>query len=195
MHCGLRYFYLTSPSNLVKGELRLGSEGTANPSRQGHPAGKGTPASGFDPFRIVTVRSFNSANSPAAKAPMNAATRFGRLNSSLPADAAEEGHGLPAWIYHDAEFFEQEKSAIFRSSWQIVCHLSDVPRPGDFHSFDFLGESIIVLRGDDGEVQSFHNVCRHRAARLLDGSKGHCGRRITCPYHAWTYALDGRLVG
>jgi carnitine monooxygenase subunit len=102
---------------------------------------------------------------------------------------------LPAWIYHDSEFFEREKSAVFRNSWQVVCHLSDVPRPGDFHSLEFLGESIVVLRGDDGEVRAFHNVCRHRAARLLDGSKGHCGRRITCPYHAWTYALDGRLIG
>jgi phenylpropionate dioxygenase-like ring-hydroxylating dioxygenase large terminal subunit len=126
---------------------------------------------------------------------MNAATRFGQLKSPMPADAREEGHSLPAWIYHDAEFFEREKHAILRTSWQIVCHVSDVPRPGDFHSFDFLGESIIVLRGEDGELRSFHNVCRHRAARLLDGSKGHCGRRITCQYHAWTYALDGRLVG
>ena len=128
---------------------------------------------------------------------MNAATRFGRLSTSTPAggEAEEEGHSLPAWIYQDPEFFEREKAVIFRKSWQVVCHVSDVPRPGDFHSFDFLGESIVVLRGDDGEVRAFHNVCRHRAARLLDGSKGHCGRRITCPYHAWTYALDGRLVG
>jgi phenylpropionate dioxygenase-like ring-hydroxylating dioxygenase large terminal subunit len=128
---------------------------------------------------------------------MNAATRFGRLSPSTPAsaEAEEEGHSLPAWIYHDPEFFEREKAEIFRKSWQIVCHSSDVPRPGDFHSLEFLGESIVVLRGDDGEVRAFHNVCRHRAARLLDGSKGHCGRRITCPYHAWTYALDGRLVG
>jgi carnitine monooxygenase subunit len=128
---------------------------------------------------------------------MNAATRFGRLSPSTPAgaEAEEDGHSLPAWIYGDPEFFEREKTEIFRKSWQVVCHLSDVPRPGDFHSLDFLGESIVVLRGDDGEVRAFHNVCRHRAARLLDGSKGHCGRRITCPYHAWTYALDGRLVG
>jgi carnitine monooxygenase subunit len=128
---------------------------------------------------------------------MNAATRFGK-STSAPAGAAaqdpEEDHSLPAWIYHDPEFFEREKTAIFRNSWQVVCHVSDVPRPGDFHSLDFLGESIIVLRGEDGEVRGFHNVCRHRAGRLLDGSKGHCGRRITCPYHAWTYALDGRLV-
>jgi carnitine monooxygenase subunit len=131
---------------------------------------------------------------------MNAATRFGHApghgSPTLEGPAADhEGYSLPAWIYRDPEFFERETTAIFRKSWQVVCHLSDIPKAGDFHSLDFLGESIIVLRGDDGEVRSFHNVCRHRAARLLDGSKGHCGRRITCPYHAWTYALDGRLVG
>lgn len=130
---------------------------------------------------------------------MNAAARFGQVSPSTPAGAEardpEEDHSLPAWIYRDAEFFEREKTAIFRKSWQVVCHVSDIPHPGDFHSLDFLGESIIVLRGEDGEVRGFHNVCRHRAARLLDGSKGHCARRITCPYHAWTYALDGHLVG
>lgn len=106
----------------------------------------------------------------------------------------DEALSLPAWIYRDPEFFELEKEWIFRSSWQLVCHLNDVPKAGDYYSFEFLGQSIIVLRGDDGEVRSFHNACRHRAARLLDGAQGHCGRRITCPYHAWTYALDGRLI-
>lgn len=106
----------------------------------------------------------------------------------------EEAVSLPAWIYRDPEFFELEKELIFRPSWQIVCHLNDVPRAGDYYSFEFLGQSIIVLRGEDGQVRSFHNACRHRAARLLDESKGHCGRRITCPYHAWTYGLDGRLL-
>ena len=106
----------------------------------------------------------------------------------------DDARSLPAWIYRDPEFFELERQAIFRSSWQLVCHLSDVPEAGDYHSFDFLGESVICLRGEDGQVRSFHNACRHRAARLLDGPKGHCGRRITCPYHAWTYALDGRLL-
>jgi carnitine monooxygenase subunit len=127
---------------------------------------------------------------------MNAATRLGKLHSATTAgEAGEDHYSLPAWIYHDPEFFAREQTAIFRKSWQVVCHVSDVPRPGDYHSLDFLGESLVVLRGDDNEVRAFHNVCRHRAARLLDGSKGHCGRRITCPYHAWTYALDGRLVG
>jgi phenylpropionate dioxygenase-like ring-hydroxylating dioxygenase large terminal subunit len=72
--------------------------------------------------------------------------------------------------------------------------MSDIPDVGDYHSFEFLGESVFAVRGEDGEVRSFHNVCRHRAARLLDGAKGQCGKRITCRYHAWTYALDGRLA-
>ncbi len=109
-----------------------------------------------------------------------------------PAD--EDSFSLPAWIYRDPEFFELEKQTIFRQAWQLVCHQSDVPNPGDYHSFEFMGESVITLRGEDGEIRSFHNACRHRAARLLDDSKGHCGRRITCPYHAWTYGTDGRLL-
>ncbi len=114
-----------------------------------------------------------------------------RLEAS-PAD--QDNLSLPAWIYHDPEFFEREKQTIFRQAWQVVCHLSDIPRSGDFHTFEFLGESIVVMRTEDGGVRAFHNVCRHRAARLLDGTKGHCGKLITCPYHAWTYSLDGRLV-
>ncbi|HUA25697.1 MAG TPA: aromatic ring-hydroxylating dioxygenase subunit alpha [Steroidobacteraceae bacterium] len=124
---------------------------------------------------------------------MNIATR--RFKNVAPADADLEGLSLPAWIYHDPEFFELEKRTIFRSAWQLVCHVNDIPAAGDFHSFEFLGESAIVVRADNGDVRAFHNVCRHRAARILDGPKGNCGRRITCPYHAWTYALDGRLVG
>jgi phenylpropionate dioxygenase-like ring-hydroxylating dioxygenase large terminal subunit len=107
----------------------------------------------------------------------------------------DDGMSLPAWIYSDPDFFALEREKIFRPSWQVVCHLSDIPRPGDYHRFDFLGESIFSLRGEDGQVRSFHNVCRHRAARLVDETRGSCGRRFSCPYHAWTYALDGRLVG
>jgi carnitine monooxygenase subunit len=108
---------------------------------------------------------------------------------------AEDRLSLPAWIYRDPEFFELERTRVFRKSWQLLCHVNDVPNVGDYHTFDFLGESLVAVRGEDRVVRSFHNVCRHRAARLLDGNKGQCGRRITCPYHAWTYSSDGRLVG
>ncbi len=124
---------------------------------------------------------------------MNALIRPAAPDTTASA-TSEEAHSLPAWIYHDPGFFELEKQKIFRTSWQIVCHVSDIPRPGDFHRFDFLGESIIAVRGEDGAVRSFHNVCRHRASRLLDDTSGNCGRRITCPYHAWTYSTEGRLL-
>jgi phenylpropionate dioxygenase-like ring-hydroxylating dioxygenase large terminal subunit len=101
---------------------------------------------------------------------------------------------LPGWVYRDPEFFAVEMERVIRPSWQIVCHLSEIARPGEWRRLDYLGESVIVVRGDDGAARAFLNVCRHRASRLVSGEAG-CARRLTCPYHAWTYALDGRLVG
>ncbi len=107
----------------------------------------------------------------------------------------EDRLSLPAWIYTDPEFLAAERQVVFRPSWQIVCHLNDIPNTGDYYTLDFLNETVLVVRGADAVPRAFFNVCRHRAARLLDGSSGNCGRRIVCPYHAWAYALDGRLVG
>lgn len=101
---------------------------------------------------------------------------------------------LPAWTYTNEEFFALEREALFKRSWQLVCHVSNIAQPGDYFTFEFCGELVVALRGRDG-VRAFHNVCRHRGARILDGPQGNCGGRITCPYHAWTYALDGSLIG
>jgi phenylpropionate dioxygenase-like ring-hydroxylating dioxygenase large terminal subunit len=101
---------------------------------------------------------------------------------------------LPAWIYDNAEFFALEKEHIFTASWQIVCHASDLPQPGDYQTLDLLGERLFVIRHTDGGIRGFHNVCRHRAARLLDGSSGRCPGRIVCPYHAWAYETSGELA-
>ena len=101
---------------------------------------------------------------------------------------------LPGWVYHDPEFFTVEMKRLIRPAWQIVCHASDIPSPGDWQTLDFLGESVIVMRGADDRIRAFANVCRHRGSRLVDGSGG-CARRLTCPYHGWTYAADGRLIG
>jgi phenylpropionate dioxygenase-like ring-hydroxylating dioxygenase large terminal subunit len=102
--------------------------------------------------------------------------------------------GLPGWIYGNDRFFKEEQDKLLRPSWQIVCHLNDIPKPGDFHTLDFLGESVVVVRAKDGDARAFTNVCRHRGARLVDGPSGRCGRFV-CPYHAWTYDLEGRLIG
>ena len=114
-----------------------------------------------------------------------------------PADP-DADWGLPGWLYANERFFRAEQDKVLRPSWQVVCHLNDIPAPGAFHTFEFLGESVFVVRGKDGGARAFTNVCRHRGARLLDGTSGHCGKgggRIVCPYHAWTYDLDGRLIG
>jgi len=112
-----------------------------------------------------------------------------------PIHSDEDDFGLPGWIYHDPEFFELEKRSIFRTSWQLVCHNNDIPQVGDYHRFDLFNESVVTVRGKDGKLRSFHNVCRHRASRLLDGQKGNCGQMISCPYHRWTYSLEGKLIG
>jgi phenylpropionate dioxygenase-like ring-hydroxylating dioxygenase large terminal subunit len=105
-----------------------------------------------------------------------------------------EGWSLPAWTYSDPEFFALEKERVFAPSWQVVCHESDVADVGDWHALDYIGESVIVVRGGDGTLRAFTNVCRHRGSRLVDGSRG-CAKKLVCPYHAWTYDLDGRLTG
>jgi phenylpropionate dioxygenase-like ring-hydroxylating dioxygenase large terminal subunit len=109
-------------------------------------------------------------------------------------DDPDAGWSLPAWVYADPEFFDAEVARVIRPSWQVVCHLSDVAGFGDFHTLDYAGESVVVVRGRDGALRAFTNVCRHRGARLLDGPSG-CAQRLVCPYHAWTYDLDGRLAG
>jgi phenylpropionate dioxygenase-like ring-hydroxylating dioxygenase large terminal subunit len=106
----------------------------------------------------------------------------------------DEGWSLPAWTYADPEYFRLEVERVLRPSWQVVCHLSDIPSPGSWHTLEFIGESVIVIRGKDDRVRAFTNVCRHRGSRILDGSSG-CTKKLVCPYHAWTYELDGRLAG
>ncbi len=116
------------------------------------------------------------------------------LRTIESASDALENLSLPGWLYFDPEFFEAEKKAFLRAAPQVVCHESEIAKPGEWRSIDYLGESVIVIRGDDGRARAFSNVCRHRGSRLVDGTGG-CAKVLTCPYHAWSYARDGRLVG
>jgi len=104
------------------------------------------------------------------------------------------GMTLPGWVYQDEEFFALEKEAIFLRTWQLVGHISEVENPGDFLRFDLLGESALVVRDPRGRLQAYYNVCRHRGSRLVDRSAGHCAGLIHCPYHGFSYDLDGQLV-
>ena len=116
------------------------------------------------------------------------------LKSVQPIRDPLDDMSLPGWLYFDPEFFEAEKKAFLRAAPQVVCHESEIPEAGEWRTLEYLGESVIVIRGDDGRVRAFSNVCRHRGSRLVDGTGG-CSKVLTCPYHAWSYARDGRLVG
>ena len=101
---------------------------------------------------------------------------------------------LPAWVYDHPEMTRLEHERILMPSWQMVCHLNSIPHAGDYVTFDMGPESVLALRDRDGSVRAYHNVCRHRGARLLDG-QGNCSSAITCPYHGWSYRHDGALIG
>src|SRR6202042_1353973 len=73
-------------------------------------------------------------------------------DSSAQVPAALEGFSLPGWIYRDADFLEAEKERVFATSWQVVCHLNDIPNPGDYHTLDFIGEPLVAVRGQDRGV-------------------------------------------
>ncbi len=94
-------------------------------------------------------------------------------------------------VYLDPAVFEAEKSSLLSRTWQYACHSSQLPEPGDFITYEVAGESLFTMRDTDGVVRTFYNVCMHRGHQLLDGSGTR--RQIVCPYHAWTYRLDGRL--
>jgi phenylpropionate dioxygenase-like ring-hydroxylating dioxygenase large terminal subunit len=118
------------------------------------------------------------------------------LSVAKPEDKTQTSlpRALPAWVYNNADMTRLEHERILLPSWQIVCHINSIPKPGDFETFDLGPESVFVIRDRDGSIRAFHNVCRHRGARLLDGA-GTCSATITCPYHGWTYRHDGSLIG
>lgn len=103
--------------------------------------------------------------------------------------------GLPGWCYHSPALLELEKEALFKSHWQIACHVSDLPDTGSYVSFDMCQERAIILRDADGEVRAFHNICRHRGSRLVAQEQGTCPKALVCPFHGWVYNLDGTLRG
>jgi len=114
-------------------------------------------------------------------------------NPESPA-AIRVHHALPAWVYNNAQLSRLEFERVLKPSWQIVCHVNSIPKTGDFQTLDLGSDSVMVLRDRDGSIRAFHNVCRHRGARLLDGA-GNCPTAVTCPYHGWTYRHDGGLIG
>ena len=113
-----------------------------------------------------------------------------RANVAAPFNRA---HAMPKSVYTSAEFAADEQRHIFARDWLSAGRADALPHPGDYLTMQIAGEPVIVLRDRDGRLRAMSNVCRHRMSTLLEG-RGNA-RSITCPYHAWTYNLDGTLRG
>jgi phenylpropionate dioxygenase-like ring-hydroxylating dioxygenase large terminal subunit len=101
---------------------------------------------------------------------------------------------IPAGRYTDPRFFQLEMAHLWRKSWLLAAHSDELPAPGSYMTWDLAGEPVVLVRGEDAVVRAFFNTCRHRGAPVAMAAHG-SGRRLTCPYHGWSYALDGRLLG
>jgi choline monooxygenase len=104
----------------------------------------------------------------------------------------EEARTIPASWYIDPRILELEQRTTFAETWQYACRLDQVREPGEFVTFELAGEPIVVVRGSDGVLRGFFNVCRHHAAAVVTEPAG-CLKRLRCPYHGWTYTLEGAL--
>lgn len=101
---------------------------------------------------------------------------------------------LNAALYRDAEVFALERERIFATTWQLLAHESEVSERGSYLAATIAGFPLFAVRGEDGVLRAFHNVCRHRAGPLVENGGGMCSGALTCRYHGWRYALDGRLM-
>lgn len=126
--------------------------------------------------------------------PVGASCSDGDMTPDTPT-RPRHAQTLPGWTYDNAEFLELEKEHLVRRQWQLVGHVSEVAAAGDYMTLDVVDERIVVVRAEDGALHALHNVCRHRASRVVAGDRGHCDRALTCPYHGWTYNFDGSLRG
>lgn len=101
---------------------------------------------------------------------------------------------VPAGRYVEPAFAKLEADMVFSRSWLFVAHADQLRNIGDYVLLDQLDKPIMLIRGTDNAVRAFYNTCRHRGAALVDEAQGNVGRRLTCPFHAWTYSLEGKLV-
>jgi Rieske 2Fe-2S family protein len=158
---------------------------------------------------IPSVVQAGAQSTDDAQAATSAST--GKSSASSGTSEWREGTTIPAEYYLDAEIYKKDEQHIAENLWLLADHVSRIPEPGDFFVFKYgIGESAIVVRNDSGDINAFHNVCRHRGSRLCRHDED---RRIDddrlsvrqlqesgnaqvfrCPYHAWLYDLDGNLI-
>ena len=111
-----------------------------------------------------------------------------------PHDPLEEAWTIPAPWYFDERIAELERASVLSATWQVVGRVDQVRDNGQFFTGELAGEPLVVVRGEDGQLRAFYNVCRHHAAAVVTEAQG-CAKQFRCPYHGWTYGIDGALKG
>ena len=118
---------------------------------------------------------------------------FDRDDLAAATAPLSQARSMPAGFYTDPGVFDLEREHILLQRWFFTCREEMVPNAGDYRSFETVGGPIFLMRGADGVLRAFANYCRHRGSLLVDGEG--CTKRLICPYHAWSYMLDGSLWG
>jgi choline monooxygenase len=111
-----------------------------------------------------------------------------------PNQPLDHASTIPASWYVNKELYELELKTVFSNTWQLAARREQVEQPGQYVTTDVAGEPIVVVRGNDGVLRGFFNVCRHHAARVMTQPQGNAAQ-LRCPYHGWTYSLEGELKG
>jgi phenylpropionate dioxygenase-like ring-hydroxylating dioxygenase large terminal subunit len=135
---------------------------------------------------------------------MPSGARAGSARGTLPVPRAafravdrplDRAATLPAPMFTDPTVYEREMERLFRRNWQCIGREDEFASSGAFRTMEIAGSGVLVLRNSRGELNAFHNVCRHRGTRLVEAEEGTGLKRLLCPYHAWSYDLDGRVLG
>jgi choline monooxygenase len=111
-----------------------------------------------------------------------------------PAAPLDRASTIPSSWYTDTRVFQLEQQTVFSRSWQVAARVDQLSQPGDYVTTDIGGEPIVIVRGSDNRVRGFFNVCSHHAAAVMNEPEGHANQ-LRCPYHGWTYSLEGELKG
>ena len=132
---------------------------------------------------MAITEAIDSGNAAANRTDALAATRKPLIDATH----------LPSHIYTSQALYEREKETIFMKDWLAVARLEELAAPGDFMTFHIMGEPIVVTRNRSGAISAFYNICAHRGVEVVTGTGN--AKQFKCPYHAWTYDLEGKLLG
>jgi choline monooxygenase len=116
------------------------------------------------------------------------------INRYDPDAPLSQASTIPSSWYTNQDLFEVETQTVFSNSWQFAARVDQLISPGNYVTSEIGGEPVVIVRGNDGELRAFFNVCRHHAAAVMPEPEG-CAPQMRCPYHGWTYSLEGELKG